>query len=51
MLGKKGEPVAIGRLERFVADYEAAQRASTRRRDAGADRPQGGGRRLRARRA
>jgi glutamate synthase (NADPH/NADH) small chain len=24
-LGKKFEPVAIGRLERFVADYEAAQ--------------------------
>jgi len=24
-LGKKGEPVAVGRLERFVADYEAAQ--------------------------
>lgn len=23
--GKKGEPVAIGRLERFVADYERAQ--------------------------
>lgn len=25
VLGKKGEPVAIGRLERFVADYEAQQ--------------------------
>jgi len=25
IIGKKGEPVAIGRLERFVADYEAAQ--------------------------
>lgn len=25
VLGKKGEPVAIGRLERFVADYERAQ--------------------------
>ncbi len=24
-LGKKGEPVAIGRLERFASDYEAAQ--------------------------
>lgn len=24
VLGKKGEPVAIGRLERFVADYEIA---------------------------
>jgi glutamate synthase (NADPH/NADH) small chain len=24
VLGKKGEPVAIGRLERFLADYEAA---------------------------
>ncbi len=26
VLGKKGEPVAIGRLERFVGDYELAQR-------------------------
>ena len=25
VLGKKGEPVAIGRLERFAADYEAAR--------------------------
>ncbi len=25
ILGKKGEPVAIGRLERFVADFERAQ--------------------------
>jgi glutamate synthase (NADPH/NADH) small chain len=25
LLGKKGEPVAIGRLERFVADWELAQ--------------------------
>lgn len=25
VLGKKGEPIAIGRLERFVADYEAQQ--------------------------
>jgi glutamate synthase (NADPH/NADH) small chain len=25
VLGKKGEPVAVGRLERFVADYEFAQ--------------------------
>lgn len=25
ILGKKGEPVAIGRLERFAADYERAQ--------------------------
>ena len=25
ILGKKGEPVAIGRLERFVADYELQQ--------------------------
>ncbi|MEW6585528.1 MAG: NADPH-dependent glutamate synthase [Nitrospirota bacterium] len=25
ILGKKGKPVAIGNLERFVADYEAAQ--------------------------
>jgi glutamate synthase (NADPH) small chain len=27
ILGKKGEPVAIGALERFVADYEAAHKA------------------------
>ncbi|MDY6877328.1 MAG: NADPH-dependent glutamate synthase [Chloroflexota bacterium] len=27
VLGKKGEPVAIGRLERFVGDYELAERA------------------------
>ncbi len=26
ILGKKGEPVAIGRLERFVGDYELANR-------------------------
>jgi glutamate synthase (NADPH/NADH) small chain len=26
LLGKKGEPVAIGRLERFVGDYELAHR-------------------------
>jgi glutamate synthase (NADPH/NADH) small chain len=26
VLGKKGEPVAIGRLERFVGDYELAER-------------------------
>lgn len=26
ILGKKGEPVAIGRLERFVGDFELAQR-------------------------
>ncbi|MCK4302769.1 MAG: NADPH-dependent glutamate synthase [Candidatus Eisenbacteria sp.] len=25
VLSKKGQPIAIGRLERFVADYEAAQ--------------------------
>ena len=25
VLGKKGQPIAIGRLERFVADWEAAQ--------------------------
>ncbi len=24
-LGKKGEPVAIGRLERFASDYEACR--------------------------
>ena len=28
VLGVKGEPVAIGRLERFVADYEIAKNAS-----------------------
>jgi len=27
VLAKKGEPVAIGRLERFVGDYELAQRS------------------------
>ena len=27
VLGKKGEPVAVGRLERFAADYERAQNA------------------------
>jgi len=26
LLGKKGEPVAIGRLERFIGDYELAHR-------------------------
>ena len=29
ILGKKGEPVAIGRLERFAADYEREQDAVT----------------------
>lgn len=29
ILGKKGEPVAIGRLERFAADYEAEHSPST----------------------
>ncbi len=29
ILGKKGEPVAIGRLERFVADYELAHGSVT----------------------
>ncbi|MGQ9803351.1 MAG: NADPH-dependent glutamate synthase [Anaerolineae bacterium] len=28
VLGKKGQPVAIGRLERFVGDYELAMRTS-----------------------
>ncbi len=28
LLGKKGEPVAIGNLERFVADYEASHGSS-----------------------
>jgi glutamate synthase (NADPH/NADH) small chain len=28
VLGKKGDPVAIGRLERFAADYEASQGAA-----------------------
>ncbi len=27
-MGKKGEPVAIGRLERYVADYELAQKVA-----------------------
>ena len=30
VLGKKGDPVAIGRLERFLADYEATQGKSER---------------------
>lgn len=29
LLGKKGEPVAIGRLERYVADYEAMNGVET----------------------
>lgn len=29
IVGKKGEPVAIGRLERFVADYELANGGAT----------------------
>ena len=32
VLGKKGDPVAIGRLERFVADWEAARGRRQRRR-------------------
>ena len=43
VLGKKGEPVAIGRLERFVADYEA-QQGDIRAPEAGeADRQKGRG--------
>ncbi|MBN2233323.1 MAG: NADPH-dependent glutamate synthase [Deltaproteobacteria bacterium] len=30
VVGKKGEPVAIGRLERFAADYERQQQAVSR---------------------
>ena len=30
ILGKKGEPVSIGRLERFLADYEATEGKSER---------------------
>jgi glutamate synthase (NADPH) small chain len=30
ILGKKGDPVAIGRLERFLADYEATEGKSQR---------------------
>jgi glutamate synthase (NADPH/NADH) small chain len=30
ILGKKGEPVAIGNLERFVADYERKKQLATR---------------------
>jgi glutamate synthase (NADPH/NADH) small chain len=30
VLGKKGEPVAIGRLERFAADYERREKAVSR---------------------
>lgn len=29
LLGKTGQPIAIGRIERFVADYEAAHASST----------------------
>ena len=49
--GKKGRPVAIGHLERYVADWAQAHRDELppcRRR---ADRPQGRHRRLRDRRA
>ena len=49
VLGKKGEPVAIGRLERFVADYAAARRAPTTAARLPPTGQQGGGRRLRAR--
>ena len=29
VLGKKGEPIAVGNLERFVADYERGKGSST----------------------
>ena len=47
--GIKGEPVGIGRLERFVADWHNAQRAGGPR-QARFQRPQGRRYRLRARR-
>ena len=47
--GKKGEPVGIGRLERFVADWHNAH-CTARTGKAGFQRPQGGGHRLRPRR-
>ena len=46
VLGKKGEPVAIGRLERFVADWEREQ-GHARPDGAAADRQEGGDHRLR----
>ncbi|EKC55054.1 oxidoreductase, partial [human gut metagenome] len=44
--GKKGDPVGIGRLERFVADWHNAHstEAAAKPRE---QRPQGGGHRLR----
>ena len=45
-LGVKNEPVAIGRLERFVADYAALVKFTDDTPPRAADRPQGGGGRL-----
>ena len=39
VLGIKGEPVAVGRLERFAADFEAAQAPSTSSGCSGAAKP------------
>ncbi len=45
--GIKGEPVGIGRLERFVADWHNAQHAAGAAGEARSQRPQGGCGRLR----
>ena len=45
--GIKGEPVGIGRLERFVADYQYPRPSGRRSRRAGEQRPQGSCGRLR----
>ena len=40
ILGKKGEPVAIGRLERFIADWERSQgEAPTPEQEASVEKP------------
>ena len=40
ILGKKGEPVAIGRLERFIADWERSQgKAPTAEQEASVEKP------------
>jgi glutamate synthase (NADPH/NADH) small chain len=40
ILGKKGEPVAIGRLERFIADWERSQgEAPTAEQEASVEKP------------
>ena len=51
VLGKKQEPVAIGRLERFVADWEAQQGEAPVPKAAAEDRQEGRRRRRRPRRA